>query len=510
MEGLETLVSLYINISNLQPEMMNLFEKFCTTLYIEINVTLTMLNNAQTYSDMWQNCLTQIKAQTTEEEFVKWFQPIVPLEFDGTNLRLRVPNESYVRQIEKNYILVLRPIISQLYGRQTRLHYAVPRAVVKTANGSAEADTTSISRFNTQTNTANIKNPFVIPGLKKIIIDPQLNPALTFDNFVEGECNRLARSAGMSVAVDPGNTPFNPLYIYGNSGLGKTHVVQAIGHEVRQRHPELQVLYVSMNKFQAQFQTAYKNGEIPDFIHFYQMIDVLIIDDIQELTGKTGTQNAFFNIFNHLQLAGKQLVLTSDKPPVELKDIEQRLLTRFKWGLSAQIDTPDYATKVKIIRAKAQKLKADVSDDVIAYLAENISANVREIEGALSSLVANASFMGRKVTTSLAKEILKVYVKMNQKEITIEHIVRTVSDAMEIDLDRINSSERTREVAQARQVAMYLAKQHTKAPLAAIGSAIGGRNHATVLHSCKAVSNLLETDKAFKQQVEEIEKRVMG
>ena len=468
-----------------------------------------MQSNPQAYSDMWQHCLDRIKAQTSAEEFEKWFQPIVPLEFDGTTLRLRVPNESYVRQIEKNYIPFLRPIISQLYGQQTRLHYAVPRAQ-QTVPVSADADTTAISRYTTQTNTANIKNPFVIPGLKKIVIDPQLNPNLTFATFIEGECNRLARSAGMSVAVSPGNNPFNPLYIYGDSGLGKTHIVQSIGHEVRQRHPELQVLYVSMNKFQAQFQTAYKNGEIPDFIHFYQMIDVLIIDDIQELTGKTGTQNAFFNIFNHLQLSGKQLVLTSDKPPVELKDIEQRLLTRFKWGLSAPLNTPDYETKVKIIRAKAQKLGAQISEDVVTFLADNISANVREIEGALSSLVANASFLGRKITTSLAKEILKVYVQLYQKEITIDHIIQVVCEYLNLDFARFNSTERTREIAQARQIAMYLAKQHTKAPLTTIGAAIGGRNHATVLHSCKAVSNLLETDKAFRRQVEEIEKRVLA
>ena len=439
-----------------------------------------MLNNTRTYSDIWQNCLDQIKARTSAEEFEKWFQPIVPLEFDGTTLRLRVPNESYVRQIEKNYIPFLKPIISQLYGQQTRLHYAVPRATAPAVPVAADADTTAISRFNAQTNTANIKNPFVIPGVKKLIVDPQLNPNLTFATFIEGECNRLARSAGMSVAVNPGNNPFNPLYIYGDSGLGKTHIVQSIGHEVRQRHPELQVLYVSMNKFQAQFQTAYKNGEIPDFIHFYQMIDVLIIDDIQELTGKTGTQNAFFNIFNHLQLAGKQLI------------------------------TPDYDTKLKIIRAKAQKLGAQITDDVVAYLADNISANVREIEGALSSLVANASFLGRRITTSLAKEILKVYVKLYQKEITIDHIIEVVCEYLNLDFARFNSTERTREIAQARQIAMYLAKQHTKAPLTTIGSAIGGRNHATVLHSCKAVTNLIETDKAFRRQVEEIEKKVLA
>jgi chromosomal replication initiator protein len=434
--------------------------------------------------------------------------PIRPIGFDGSNLRLRVPNESFVANIERNYLRYLRPIVQELYGVDTQLHYAVPRSAQQAVvNTSAP----SVPRFATPNDTTNITNPFTFPGLpRKIMFDPQLNPNYTFDNHVEGECNRLARSAGMAVAVTPGTNAFNPLYIYGDSGLGKTHIVQAIGHEVRQRHPELQVLYVSMNKFQAQFQTAYKNGEITDFIHFYQMVDVLIIDDIQELTGKVGTQNAFFNIFNHLQLAGKQLILTSDKPPVELKDIEQRLLTRFKWGLSAYLSIPDYDTKVKIIRNKAQRLGANIPEDVVAYLAENISANVREIEGALSSLIANASFLGRKITISLAKDILKVYVKLTQKEITIDHIVKVVCDYYNIELDTFNSAKRTRDVAQARQVAMYLAKQHTKAPLTVIGSSIGGRNHATVLHSCKAVSDMMDTDKVFKSQIEEIDKIVLG
>ncbi len=470
-----------------------------------------MLNNTQTYSDMWQNCLDRIKAETSEEEFARWFRPIVPIAFDGTTLRLRVPNASYVYQIEKNYIPFLRPIISQYYGSQTKLHYAVPRSETPAAGETTTTHPTAVPSFTAQSNTANLpKNPFVIPGLRRISIDPQLNPNYTFANFIEGECNRLARSAAMSVAVTPGDNPFNPLYIYGNSGLGKTHIAQSVGHEVRLRHPELQVLYVSMNKFQAQFQTAYKNGEIPDFIHFYQMIDVLIIDDIQELTGKTGTQNAFFNIFNHLQLTGKQLILTSDKPPVELKDIEQRLLTRFKWGLSARLDLPDYETKVKIIRAKSQKLGAELTDEVVQYLADNISANVREIEGALSSLAANASFLGRRITPALAKEVLKAYVQIDRSEITIDRIIEVVCSYLGLEFERFNSAERTREIAQARQIAMYLAKQHTKAPLTAIGAAIGGRNHATVLHSCKAVSNLIETDKSFRHQVEEIERQVLA
>lgn len=471
-----------------------------------------MHTTTQTYGETWQECLAQIRTQTTEEEFAKWFQPIVPLEFDGTTLSLRVPNASYVSQIDEKYIPFLKPIILRLYGPQTRLRYAIPRADAQPTQVAVEADMTAISRFNAQTNTANIKNPFVIPGIdrKRLIIDPQLNPNYTFDSFIEGECNRLARSAGMSVAVDPGNTPFNPLYIYGDSGLGKTHIVQAIGHEVRQRHPELQVLYVSMNKFQAQYQIATKNGEIPDFIHFYQMIDLLIIDDIQELSGKTGTQTAFFNIFNHLQLAGKQIILTSDKAPVELKDIEQRLLTRFKWGMAAPLQIPDYQTKLRIIRAKADKMGAQMSDEVVTYLADNISANVREIEGAISSLVANASFLGRRITISLAKEVLKVYVQMYQKEITIDNIIEIVCNYLNIDHTRFNSSERTREIAQARQIAMFLAKRHTKAPLTQIGSAIGGRNHATVLHSCKTVQNMIDTDKSFRAQVDEIEKIVLA
>ena len=463
--------------------------------------------NAYTNNEVWQVCLNRIKEQTSQVEFAKWFEPIHPISFDGTNLRLMVPNASYVTHIQENYMKIFAQAIMQMYGRQTRLLYSVPNTEEKTPV-SANADMTAISRHVAQTDTSNIMNPFAIPGVRRLRIDPQLNSKYTFSTHVEGECNRLARSAGMTVALTPGSSPFNPLYIYGGSGLGKTHIVQAIGHEVRERHPELQVLYVSTNKFQAQFQTAYKNGEINDFIRFYQMVDVLIIDDIQELTGKAGTQNAFFNIFNHLQLAGKQIILTSDKPPVELKDIEQRLLTRFKWGLSAHVDTPDYPTKLKIIRSKSESMGVPLTEDVVNYLADNISANIREIEGALLSLKANAQYLNRRISTSLAKEVLKAYVHVSQKEISINRITEIVCEYFEISAQDFNSTKRTREVAQARQVAMYLAKQHTKLPLAAIGSAIGGRNHATVLHSCKSVANFMDTDKAFKAQIEELERLV--
>ena len=469
-----------------------------------------MVTNQSTYSDMWQNCLNQIKERTSNEEFTKWFKPIVPVNFDGTTLQLRVPNESYVYHIEKHYIVFLRPIIHETFGQKTKLRYSVPnRQHEEQAGYQHDINTTPISKYVEQTDTANIKNPFVIPGIKRLVIDSQLNPNYTFENFIEGDCNRLARSAGMSIAVTPGNNAYNPLYIFGDSGLGKTHVAQAIGMEIKQRHPELQVLYVSMNKFQAQYTSSVINKEVNDFIHFYQMIDVLIIDEIQELSGnKESTQTAFFNIFNHLQLSGKQLILTSDKCPVELKDINDRLLTRFRWGLTAELTAPDFDTKVKIIRHKAARLGVEIPDDVVNFFAENINANIREIEGALSALVANASFLGKKISISLAKDILKVYVKFSRKEITIDHIRNVVCEFLKVEQSAFDSSKRTREIAQARQIAMYLCKQHTNSPLTAIGAAIGGKNHATVLHACKTVGNLIETDKAFRSLIEEIERKV--
>ena len=470
-----------------------------------------MFAGATTYNDAWQNCLNAVKAQTSAEEFDKWFVPVEFLEFDGERLRIKVPDRDFAKVIETHYSQVLKPIIAELFGSSTRLYSAIPKSDHQIAVPSESDATATDHKFSAQTDTSNIRNPFVIPGINRIRIEPQLNKEYTFDNFIEGECNRLVRSVSMSVSVNPGNhTPFNPLYIYGDSGLGKTHLAHAIGNEVRQRFPELQVLYVAMNKFQAQFQAATINKEIPNFINFYQMVDVLILDDIQELSGKVGTQNAFFNIFNHLQMAGKQLVLISDKPPVELKDIEERLLTRFKWGLSAEIRIPDYDTKVKIIKAKAEHLNVEIPEEVVKYLAEHISANIREIEGAISSLIANATYMNKRITISLAKEILKVYVSLYQKEITIDHIIDVVCAEMELDKERMNSSERTREVAIARQLAMFLAKKHTKQPLTTIGAAIGGRNHATVLHSCKTISNLMDTDKMFRQQVEHIEKAVLA
>lgn len=480
-----------------------------------------MVGNTSTYGNVWMNCLSQIREQVAPDEFIKWFKPIELVDFDGNTLQLRLPSVECAYHIEQYYIpTILRPIIYQAFGQKTKLRYLFPdinKHGAHAAQGNAqhnqhypEGTVAAHAYRNTRyDDTANIKNPFIIPGIKKLAIDSQLNPNYTFDTFVEGDCNRLARSAGMSIAVTPGGTAYNPMYIFGDSGLGKTHVAQAIGMEIKQRHPELQVLYVPMCKFQAQYTSAVINKEVNDFLHFYQMIDVLIIDDIQELSGnKESTQNAFFNIFNHLQLSGKQLVLTSDKRPVELKDINDRLLTRFRWGLAVELLPPDFDTKVKIIKHKASRLNVDIPDDVVEFLAENINANIREIEGALSSLVANAKFLNKKINIALAKDVLKVYVKESTKEITIEHIRNVVCDYLKIDQKLLDSSKRTRDVAQARQIAMYFCKHYTKAPLTTIGAAIGGKNHATVLHACKTVANLRETDKMFSQLLEDLEREI--
>lgn len=473
-----------------------------------------------TYSEVWQECMVEMQEQIPEREFAKWFQPIIPLSYDRETrtLRLRLPSVECVNHIESNYIPSLRPIIYGHFGDNTRVRYAVPstpeeprKAPATSVPAATAADNAQMSSFIAQKDTANIKNPFVIPGIKKLVIDPQLNPNYNFGTFIEGECNRLVRSVGLAVAIAPGKTAYNPLYIFGDSGLGKTHLAQAIGLEIKQRFPDKQVLYVPMSKFQAQYTTAMINKEPNDFINFYQMLDVLIIDDIQELSGnKSSTQNAFFNIFNHLHLTGKQLIITSDKRPSELSDINDRLLTRFKWGMAAELTKPDFETRVRIIENKARALDVLLSKEVIEYFAENIKDNVREIQGVLISLKANHKYMGRKVSLSLAKEIMKNYVMMRPKEITIEYIRKVVCDYLKIDESVIDSPKRTREVAQARQIAMYLCKQHTKAPLSAIGAAVGGKNHATVLHACKAVSNLMETDKAFALTMEEITRQVLA
>ena len=312
----------------------------------------------------------------------------------------------------------------------------------------------------------------------------------------------------MAVANKPGGTAFNPLLIYGGVGLGKTHLAHAIGVEIKDKHPEKTVLYISAEVFMQQYTDSVRKQTRNDFIYFYQLIDVLIVDDIQFLAGKSGTQDVFFHIFNYLHQNGKQVILTSDKAPVDMQDIEQRLLSRFKWGLSAEIMHPDFETRVNILKNILYRDGVEMPEDVIEYVAKNVKTNIRELEGAIISLIAQSSFNKKEVTIDLAKQVIEKFVKNVRKEISIDYIQKVVSDYFEMDIETLCSKSRKRNIVQARQIAMFFAKKYTKSSLANIGSQIGNRDHATVLHACKTVDNLLETDKEFKAHFEDINKKL--
>ncbi len=467
---------------------------------------------------IWNNCLSVIKDNVPSISFRTWFEPIVPLKLDGDILTIQVPSPFFYEYLEEQYIDILRKVIKKELGSEAKLEYNVvmqnnsysnskPYTVKFPARSSKEIKNTPVT-IPLDPNENTIRNPFVIPGLKKLDIDPRLNPENSFDNFIEGECNRLARSAGYAVAKNPGGTAFNPLLIYGDSGLGKTHLAQAIGIEVKELFPEKTVLYVNANKFQTQFVDAIRNNNKNDFLHFYQMIDVLIIDDVHEFAGKEKTQDTFFHIFNHLHQSGKQLILTSDKPPVELQGMESRLLSRFKWGLSADLQIPDFETRMAILKKKTYNDGIDLPEEVLEYIATHISDNIRELEGALISLLAQSTLNKKEITLELTKEMIDKLIKSTKREISIDYIQKVVCNFYNIGLEQLQSKTRKREIVQARQVAMFFSKTLTKSSLATIGSQIGGKDHATVLHACKTVNNLIETDKRFRQQVDEIEKKL--
>jgi len=470
------------------------------------------------HEEIWNRCLKIIKDNVPSISYRTWFEPIIPLKLESNILTIQVPSPFFYEYLEEQYIDILRKVLRKELGYEAKLEYSVvmenngyasskPYTVKLPARNQKELKNKPVS-IPLDAEGTTIKNPFIIPGLKKLNIDPMLNPENSFTNFVEGDCNRLARSAGYAVANNPGGTAFNPLLIYGESGLGKTHLAQAIGIQVKEKFQEKTVLYVNANKFQTQFVDSIRNNNKNDFIHFYQMIDVLVIDDVHEFAGKEKTQDAFFHIFNHLHQSGKQLILTSDKPPVELQGLEQRLLSRFKWGLAADLQIPDFETRIAILRQKTYKDGIDMPADVIEYIATHISDNIRELEGALISLLAQSTLNKKEITLDLAKDMIDKLIKNTKREISIDYIQKVVCNYFNIPLEQIQSKTRKREIVQARQVAMFFSKSLTKASLATIGSQIGGKDHATVLHACKTVNNLIETDKRFRIQIDEIEKKL--
>ena len=466
---------------------------------------------------IWNACLKVIKDNLPLQAYKTWFEPIVPVKLENNVLTIQVPSHFFYEWLEEHYITLLKKVIKKELGTEGQLEYSIvmensannnnPYTVKLPASNKKAVKNAPVNMpLNISDNP--IKNPFIIPGLKKVNVDSNLNPSYSFENFVEGDCNRLARSAGYAVANKPGGTAFNPLLIYGGVGLGKTHLAHAIGIGVKNQFPNKTVLYVSSEKFAHQFIDAVRNGTTNDFIHFYQMIDVLIIDDVQFFSGKEKTQDVFFHIFNHLHQNGKQIILTSDKPPVEMQGMEQRLLSRFKWGLSADLSTPDLETRIAIMEKKMYGNGIELPREVVEYLAYSINTNIREMEGAMTSLLAQASLNKKAITLDLAKQMIDKFVKNTAREVSIDYIQKVVCDYFDLPIEMLKSKTRKREVVQARQISMYFSKKMTKSSLASIGAHCGGKDHATVLHACRTVMNLSETDKQFRVYLEDLEKKL--
>lgn len=471
---------------------------------------------------VWNNCLKTIREHVGEQAFNTWFAPIKPLRLVNKTLTIQVPSQFFYEWLEEHFIYVLRKAIDAEIGLDGQLEYSVVvdngdrknKPVAIKLPTAPKGDTKSNSGNNRsrryQEPASDYKGPFSFPEMADLKVETNLNDKYSFDSYIEGDCNRLARSAGFAVAQKPGSTSFNPLMIYGRVGLGKTHLVQAIGNEIKRKQGHQFVVYVSSEKFTSQFIEALKNNNVQKFTNFYLQVDALILDDVQFLAGKEKTQEIFFHIFNHLQQSGKQIIMTSDCPPRDLHGLTERLLSRFKWGLTADLQTPDFETRIAIIERKLQAEGLNLPFEVVEYLAYNVDTNIRELEGILISLVAHSSLDKREVSLSLAKDILKNIVHNNVPEIDIDLIIKTVSRHYSVDLKDLKSKSRKKEVVVPRQIAMYFAKEYTQHSLKAIGYHFGGRDHATVIHAHRSVKEQIKASPDFSSEVKSLENQLQG
>ena len=453
---------------------------------------------------LWKKCLEIIKDNLPEEQFNTWFRPIIPYSFNEKNeFRILVPSNFFGEYIEANFQKLLLPVVRRVMGPEVTLIYRVA-----TAGDVTDEDAMMDSHAEPSSNK---EMPHTsVPNLFEQHRAPQdwnsyLNPKYSFDNYFEGTSNKVVRSASEAIAQNPGKTAFNPMFIFGASGVGKTHLCHAIGNRIQELHPTKKVLYVSAHLFGTQFTEAVRKNNVNDFLYFYQGVDVLIIDDVQEFIGKDKTQNTFFHIFNHLHMLNKQLVLTSDKPPVELQGMEKRLFTRLKWGLIAELEHPDLDLRRKILKNKITHDGLNVPEDVFNFIADNVTENVRDLEGILVSLMANALVSNKEIDLSLTKRIVSHSVRLEQKQLSVQSIQETVCKYFNLDQSVIQTNSRKREIVQARQITMFLAKKYTDCSFSHIGKIVGKKDHATVLHACKTIKDQMETNKSFRTSVEEIE-----
>ena len=455
--------------------------------------------NEKNHVGLWNRCLEIIRDNIPEQTFKTWFSPIIPLRYENNTLVLQVPSQFFYEFLEEKFLDLLRQTIHKVFGEEAKLMYNV--MVVK--NPPTPVPLPSHSGPATSAKTIVEK---AVPRMPQISeLDPHLNRDYNFDTFIEGESNKLSRSVAEAVALNPAKTIFNPLFFYGASGVGKTHLANAIGTKIKELYPEKRVLYISAHLFQVQYTDSVRNNTTNDFINFYQSIDVLIIDDIQEFAGLTKTQNTFFHIFNHLHQNGKQLILTSDRSPVLLQGMEDRLITRFKWGMVAELEKPTIELRRNILLDKIHRDGLQFPMEVVNYIAENVGDSVRDLEGIIISIMAHATIYNREVDMELAQRIVRKVTHNENKVITVDDIINSVCKHFGLETSAIYTKSRKREVVQARQIAMYLAKNNTELSAAKIGTLIGNKDHATVLHACKTIKELREVDKTFRAEVDEIQ-----
>lgn len=451
---------------------------------------------SQTPEEKWHNCLAIIRTKLPEQQFCTWFEPIEFIGFKGNELTLGVPNKFLPDYVEGHFFQVFQQALISEFGEHFRLQYSIRREPSQVPSPEPAIKLPPQGEKNKKSQSPQ--------EVKVLPLDPQLSPRYTFENFVRGESNKLALSVALSITQSPGKSTFNPFFLYGPSGVGKTHLVNAIGVRIRELMPQKRVLFVSAHLFKTQYTDSVIHNTSNDFINFYQTIDTLIVDDIQEIT-TTKTQLAFFHIFNHLQLNGRQIIITCDRPPVLFEGIEERMLTRFKWGMVAELERPDIQLRRDILISKTRRDGLDFPDEVIQYIATHVESSVRELEGIINAVMAYSVVDNCEIDLELTQRIVSRAVKLEKKAISSESITAAVCKKYKVKQKEIVSKSRKQAVAQARQVAMYLCHKYTQMTYLAIGREFGNRDHSTVLYACTKVAERISSDKDFRHQMEALE-----
>ncbi len=451
--------------------------------------------------ERWTDCLRILKKQLSDMSFNTWFLSIKPIGFSENVLTLQLNSQFAWEWIDEHYRSLLHTSVSESFGSGVRISYKVVEELPNPpANG------TNIFRATPQSSNGKNKQPE--PEVEIPKIDSNLDGKYVFENFIKGTGNELPRAAGIAISENPGGTPMNPFFIYGGVGLGKTHLVQAIGNAILVKHPNKRVRYISTEKFLSDFITALQSEKINDFSAFYKSIDVLIIDDIQFLTGREKMQDIIFHLFNTLHQSGRQIILSSDKPPKDLEGLDERLISRFHWGLTLDIKPPDFETRIAILSRKAQSYGMELSMDILEYIASNVISNIRELEGCLIKLLAVSNLSSREIDLELAKSAVKVISTNRRGSVSIDAITKITCEFVKVDEKKVRDKTRKQEIVEARQISMYLSKKLTGASLKMIGLHFGGRDHSTVIHACDTVDNKMLTNKKFREVVESIQNKL--